>query len=459
MRILGIDLAVTASHRAILADERGRFIGRLVKFRTCQADLERVYALARRGMAPDEPLAVVMEATDIVWYAVAIFFQQRGATVYLVNPRMSADLAHFYQRYAKSDRLSAQTLVRLLVVKPEKLHPWVRLGADHLALQRGCKELDRLTTQASAIQNRLRSADHLGWPDLHRRVFADPFSAAARWFRDHFYDPRRVVEAGVAGLRQAWQKAEAYDGDKDWIEPLLTLAQEVLSLYGKEGDYLDYEALADEVRREQRRLAELEADARFVRLNVTRPRYRQLHPSRNLETIKGVGQDGAAVYVAFAGDPKRFTTNRAFRGWSGMVPYSDQSGEREGKGLHITQAGPDLVKKYAFLQAETARRWDPQIAAIYHDQMVNKGKHHTQAVCACATHLLDRILVVLAEDRPYKLRDVDGTPVTDQQAQAIIAEHYTVPDEVRQRNNHRARRERAERQAERKEERRSRSSK
>ncbi len=449
MRILGIDLAVTAKHRAILADERGRFISPLLRFRTCQADLERVYALARQGMASEEPLAVVLEATDMVWYPVAVFFQQRGATVYLVNPRMAADLSRFYRRHAKSDRLSAQTLARLPVVNPDRLYPWVPLKPGYLALQRGCKELDRLTEQASAIRNRLQSTDHLGWPGLHQRVFADPFSPAARWFRDYFYDPRRVVAAGVSGLRQAWRAAEAYDGDEDWIEPLLTLAQEVLSLYGEQGGYLDYSALADEVRREQRRLADLEADARFVCLQVTRPRYRQLHPSRNLETIKGVGQDGAAVYVAFVGDPNRFANQRAFRGWSGMIPSSDQSGEQESKGLHITRAGPDLVKKYAFLGAETARHWDPQIAAIYYDQMVNKGNHHTQAVCACVTHLLDRIRVVLTEDRPYELRDVDGTPVTPQQARAIIAERYTVPEEVRRRNTRRARRERRERKEER----------
>ena len=82
--------------------------------------------------------------------------------------------------------------------------------------------------------------------------------------------------------------------------------------------------------------------------------------------------------------------------------------------------------------------------------MVNKGKHHNQAVCACATHLLDRIYVVLKEDRPYELRDVDGTPVTPEQARAIIAERYTVPEEVRTRSRRRARKERAERQMERK---------
>jgi hypothetical protein len=81
---------------------------------------------------------------------------------------------------------------------------------------------------------------------------------------------------------------------------------------------------------------------------------------------------------------------------------------------------------------------------------MNKGKHYNQAICACATHLLDRVYIVLKEGRPYELRDVDGTPVTRRQARAIIAERYFVPEEVRKRNNRRARRRRAERQMERK---------
>jgi hypothetical protein len=135
-----------------------------------------------------------------------------------------------------------------------------------------------------------------------------------------------------------------------------------------------------------------------------------------------------------------------------MVPNSKQSAASQVSGLKITQAGPRLIKKFAYLDAEVARLYDPQIAAIYYDQMVNKGKHHCQAICACATHLLDRILVVLQEDRPYQLQDVDGTPISKPEARRIIAERYHVPEEVRQRNNRRRRRERAEQQAEKKEE-------
>jgi len=407
MRIIGIDLAVTAKHRAIVLDERSRFISPIITFHTELAALDRLRGKALEGAAPDCELVVVMEATNIVWYPISVYFLQRGATVHVVNPRISADLGRFYKRHAQSDRLAAKTLARLPLVSPEILYPLMLSGGDYLALQRGCRELDRLTSQASAIKNRLQDTDLLAWPGLKQRVFSKGSHPVLPWFRDHFYDPRRVVEAGEAGVRQAW--------------------------------------------RARRRLAQLEADATSLRVNVTRPLYRQLHPSRNLETIKGVGQAGAAVFVGFIGAPLRFASNRRFRGWSGMVPRSAQSGEAESRGLRITRAGPNLIKKYSYLDADSGRKRDPQLAAIYYDQMVNHGKHHTQAVCACATHLLDRVRIVLTEDRPYELRDVDGTPVTDEQALAIIAERYTVPDDVRRRTNKGARRERAQRQAERKE--------
>jgi hypothetical protein len=289
MRIIGIDLATTAKHRAIIADERSRFISPLIKFETRMADLQRLWARALQGAQPDEELVVVMEATDINWYPVSVYFDRQAATVHVVNPRMAADLARFYKRHARSDRLSAKVLARLPLVSPDSVYPLTLSGANHLALQRGCKELDRLTVQISAHKNRLQAIDRLGWPGLKLRVFKYPASVVARWFREHFYVPRQVVDAGLEGLCQAWRAAEVYNEDEGWIEPLLELAKELLDLYGDQDAYVDYSALADEVCREQQRLSHVEADAHHLRLRVTRPRYRQLHPSRNLETIRGVG--------------------------------------------------------------------------------------------------------------------------------------------------------------------------
>ncbi len=235
----------------------------------------------------------------------------------------------------------------------------------------------------------------------------------------------------------------------EWVEPLLRLAGQVVAVYGQPCAYVDFAAFQAEVRLKQKWLAQFEAEQDQLRLKLVRPLYRRLHPSRHLESLYGLGQDSAAVFLSFVGQPGRFADGRHFRGWSGLTPRSAQSSRREAKGLPISQAGPDLVKKYAFLDADVARRYDPQLAKIYYEQMVHKGRPHTQAVCAVATHLLDRILVVLQQDRPYQLRDVDGRPVTPEQARQIIADKYTVPDEVRQRNKRRTRQERADQHAER----------
>ena len=448
MYTIGLDLAVQAAHKAVVLDEQGRFTTPVFTLHTRQQELDQLLTRARNGVQT-AAVQVVMEPTGMAWFPIAAYLLRHDITVYLVNSQEVADLRRYYQRHAKSDRIDARVLARLPLVNPEKLHRLHLPSAKALACQRSCKQLDRLGTQIVAIQNRLRAIDRFAWPGFDEQVFADPFAPAARWVREHWYDPQRVLEAGAAKIREQWEASgEAADDAGTWSEALVDLAAQVVALYGSQGQCLDFAQLQAEVFREQQWLASLEQQYQALRKETIRPLYRQIHPSRNLETIKGVGQDSAAVYASFIGNAQRFSTSRLFRGWNGMVPDSAQSADSEAKGLHITQAGPDLIKKFAYLDAEIARRWDPQIAAIYYDQMVHKGKHHKQAICACATHLLDRVLVVLRQDKAYEVRDVDGTPVTSQQARAIITERYPVPEEVRRRTTKRTRKQRAEQRAE-----------
>lgn len=462
MRILALDLAIAAEHKALLADAQGQPLGPIRPLRTSASSLAQLVHQAREGMVPEEELLLVMEPTGMVWFPIAVWAQRHGGiTTYLVNTQQVADLRRYYHKHAKSDRIDVRVLVKLPVVSPEQLHPLHLPSGAHFALQRGVKELDALMTLQIALQQRICAIDQFAWPGLDA-VCSEPFAPPVRWFREHWYSPQQVLAAGVSTLQADWHTAAAMLGvpeeNPDWLAALLRLAEQTLALYGTEGAYLDYAYLQAEVTRQQALLQMVETQHHTLQLKTVRPLYRRLHPSRHLETLKGVGQDSAAVYLSFIGDPQRFPDHRHFRSWTGMIPGSRQSGTHEAQGIHITQAGPALVKKFAYLDAETARQWDPQIAALYYDQMVNHGKHHNQAVCCCATHLLDRVWTVLKEDRPYELRDVDGTPVTVTEAREIIAERYTVPKEVRQHNNRRNRQKRMARRAERQQERESRAS-
>ena len=97
----------------------------------------------------------------------------------------------------------------------------------------------------------------------------------------------------------------------------------------------------------------------------------------------------------------------------------------------MTKAGPRRVKLALYQAAETARQWDPQLAKIYHNQMVNKGKPHYKAIGAVMSHLASRIHAVLTEQRDYVLRDVDGREVTAREARTIVLTRYQVPAEIR----------------------------
>lgn len=449
MRTIGLDLAVVGNHKAVVLDDAtNSFVGHVMTVSSQPHDLDLLLGLARLG-CPASPLRVVMEPTSWAWFPVAVYMSRHDVPVYLMKTQQVACLRKVYTGHAKSDRIDARVLARLPLVNPEHIHPLTLTDTDTLACQRGCRELDRLMRTITASRNRLQAIDRTVWLNLLPAVFPDEQSPALRWLRECWYNPSSIVQAGAETIAREWRASgRDLDDEGDWVPALVRVAQQVLALYGTDGRYLDLLRLQAEVQREQKALAQMEDQHHEVRLTIVRRLYRKIHRSRHLETIPGVGQDGAAVYASFIGDVQRFASLHDFRGWSGMVPNSKQSSTSEAKGLHITKAGPDLVKKFAYLDAEIARRWDPQIAAIYYDQMMHKGKHHTQAVCACATHLLDRVFAVLSEGRPYVIRDVQGNPVTKQEAADIIAAHYVVPAVVRERLTKKARRARADRRAE-----------
>jgi hypothetical protein len=229
MYTIGLDLAVQATHKAVVTDEQGGFITPVLTLRTQPGELDQLLTRARNGKQ-ETALRVVMEPTGMAWFPIAVYLVRHDVAVYLVNSQEVADLRRYYKRYAKSDRIDARVLARLPLVNPEKLHRLHLPTAKALACQRSCKQLDRLSTHINAIQNRVQAIDRFAWPGLEDRVFADPFAPPARWMRAHWYDPCRVLEAGAATIREQWQASgEATDSAGAWCEALVDQAAEIVT--------------------------------------------------------------------------------------------------------------------------------------------------------------------------------------------------------------------------------------
>ncbi len=439
-RIIGIDLAVTAEHKAMVLDPASNsFIGRPICFRARPDDLNRLLRQARQGTTGEVQLVAIMEATGMAWYPVGVYLHRQNVCVYRVNGQKTKDLRRVLWKHTGSDRIDSRVLTSLYQLAPEHLERWYPVSGDQLALQRACRAYVRWRDLDVAEQNRSQAYDQWAWDGLHRLIPA----VAQNWMRQQWYNPWRVCAAGVTPLTRAWQ-AVASDNDPDttWISRWVERAEQMTRLHGSEAmvGYDDLQAImthslvlrADYAQQQKQLLQE-----------KIEPLYHQLYPHCPLTTIQGIGLVSAAIYRAFIQDIQRFPTVDKFRHWCGLIPASHQSGDSEAKGLSITHAGPNLIKATLYLNAEVARQWDVQIAAIYHKQMVAYGKHHCQAICACASHLANRIYAVLKKQTPYELRNEQGQPISVEESRRLCL-LYRVPDDVRQRHNKRFRRAQAE---------------
>ena len=133
------------------------------------------------------------------------------------------------------------------------------------------------------------------------------------------------------------------------------------------------------------------------------------------------------------GDPARFERGKQFRSFTGLVARTSETGDTSRKGQPMSKAGSGLLRTTFVRAADHARKQDPQLARIYHQQMVERGKDHLGALCVVAANLAERTWVVMRRGTPYVICDTNGTPVTPAAATAIIAEHFTVTAEDRAR--------------------------
>ncbi len=156
-------------------------------------------------------------------------------------------------------------------------------------------------------------------------------------------------------------------------------------------------------------------------------------PSALARSLPGLKTVGGPALVAAMGRPARFRNAAAFRSFTGLAPKASETGNTDRKGQPISKAGSSLLRTTLVRAADTARRQDPQLAKLYFDQMVTRGKSHLGAICVVAAELAERAFVVMRRGTPYVVRDVDGRPVTSEEAKALIAEHFTVSPEIRAR--------------------------
>jgi transposase len=426
-RLVGIDLGIATAHTVRVLDGEGTIVAKRKAWPTVES-LATVETAALACCPAGTRLEVVIEPTRPAWLPVAVFFTARGHRVFRVSSQKAADLRRFLSRHAKSNGIDADTLARLPLFDPARLRPLALPGAERAALDRRVRVTDRLTRQAADHKRRIK--------DLARQLLplsplTGELGAADLAVLECHAGPRALLRLSPARLTALIARASHGHQGAGRARQWLDAARASLELYGSH-PAVDLAGLAAEVATEIRLLhaAQAELSAHAARRETY---YRAVDPAGLARSLPGLAEVGGPALTACMGDPARFGRASQFRSYTGLAPKASETGETDRKGQPMSKAGSSLLRTTLVRAADTARKQDPQLARIYHQQMSQRGKDHLGALCVTAASLAERAWTVMRRGTPYVICDTDGRPVSAGQAKAIIAEHWTVPPEIRTR--------------------------
>jgi transposase len=411
---IGVDLGVTSASDVAVAE------GATVTASRKVASTPEALTAAFARLGAGGPVNVVVESTAMAWFVAAVAVLRSGidATVFRVSGTKAAALRKFYRAHTKTDRIDARVLARMPMVD-DGLHELVLPDAGELALKRLVVLRNKLVGQMVKVDDRVRSTLHWAAPGLlsGRESVTDGFVAVlARW-----PDLRCLAAARPATIAKVGHLSKLR------AEKIRDAAADAVVFYD---GLVDFDALAVEFEIAATQHAAIKAQVARLEQRITALHAEQ-YPDDLLLSVPGVGTVIASVLRGHLGNLERFSNLAAFRAYTGLVPRESSSGGNERRGK-ISKAGPSMLRWSLYLAADTARKCDPQLAELYRRLMVERGRHHNQALCAVASHLAGRIWAVIRENRPYQWRDLDGNAITREEARTI-ATGLAVDPETRQR--------------------------
>jgi transposase len=430
-RLVGIDLGIASRHSVRVLEADGQAVCRSSCVPTVES-LAGVERAALAGAPEGTRLAVVFEPTGPAWMPIAVFFAGRGHAVFRVSSARAADLRKFLHRHAKSNGIDAETLARMPIADPDGLQPLELPGPAAAALDRRVRACDRLTRAASEHKVRIK--------DLVRQLM--PMTAltgdlgkADLAVLEAYADPRALLAVSVAALTRLISTASNRQQGLERAGQWRAAAAAAIELYG-DHPAVPFTELAAEVATEVRLLRAIQAEL-AVHATAREQRYRQVDPGQLARSLPGFAEISAPALVAIMGRPGRFRDGTRFKSYAGLAPRASETGDTDRKGQPMSKAGPSLLRAVLFQAADAARRQDPQLARIYYLQMTERGATHLKACCVVAGHLAERAWTVLSRGAPYVICDNAGNPVTAEEARQIIAEKWTVSEDVRKRRRSR----------------------
>jgi transposase len=290
----------------------------------------------------------------------------------------------------KSDPVEARAAARYAL--SERPAPVKMLSAEQRTLRHVASRLQAVVRQRTRLINQFHLLLTSTFPELALLV-KDIARGWVLTLCERYPTAKLLAAASAQDLRQIPFLPEKL------IDPLLEHARTAIA--SLEGD-----TIAELVRDQVSQLRDVRA--RQLRLeNTLVEAYRRLPVANHLDSIPGIGEITAAILTAFIRDIDRFETPNQLVAYFGAMPIEASSGvdragkPRAAKRYIMSRRGNDLVRRYLWMAALSAVRYNPAVRALYARVVAKHPDQKAIAIGHGMRKLLHLVFAIWKTKKPF----------------------------------------------------------
>jgi transposase len=290
----------------------------------------------------------------------------------------------------KSDPVEARAAARYAL--NERPAPVKMLSAELRTLRQVASRLQAVVRQRTRLVNQFHLLLALTFPELALLV-KDIASGWILTLCERYPVPKLLAAASAHDLEQIPYLPEKLIG------PLLEHARNSVAS-------LDDDMNAELVRDQVRQLRDVRA--RQLRLEKTLvDAYRRLPEPNHLDSIPGIGDITAAILTAFIRDIDRFQTPNQLVAYFRAMPIKVSFGvDRDGKPriakrYIMSRRGNDLVRRYLWMAALSAVRYNPAVRPLYARVVAKHPDQKAIAIGHAMRKLLHLAFAIWKTKKPF----------------------------------------------------------
>jgi transposase len=388
MLYIGIDIAKRSHTALALQDDRQRA---WADFEFAN-DRDGFESLQARIVAADDRVLVGLEATGIYWLPLFTFLTKHDVEVVVFNPLQ----IHAYRksgiRKRKDDRIDAFWIADFMRVGNQQSAR--QFAPDLMQLRELTRFRTGLTNQIGSVKKQVIGILDRIFPE-YETLFSSIFIQTSRQLLTEAVAPADFAEFDLSELVALLRSASRGRFGADKAAQIQAVAARSVGVA----------YLADALRVQIRcLLAQLELLEEQRAILDDEIEQFMSHIEQHITSIPGIGPVTGAAIIAEIADINRFDSPTKLVAFAGIDPTVYQSGDFQATHTRMSKRGSPYLRHALWQAASSAVRFDPQLKDYYQKRRA-EGKHHNVILGAVSRRLLNRIYVILKENRPYEIRN------------------------------------------------------